>query len=726
MMLRMSFLLWLAVPLTAATRSWEQSRFEEFDKGVAERVALRSDGRLLLAPRFEQLYDAPVAYLWALARDSKGNLFAGGGPGARVFRIAPDGKTGVHFETDALEIHALAVDARDNLYAATSPDSKIYRIAPDGRSSLFAEPKVKYIWAMAFNSRGELLAATGDGGEVLRLDDAGRATSFFKTDESHIRALLVDRNDEVVVGTDPGGLVIRIPAGGGKGFVVHQSGKKEITALARDREGAIYAAGVGTRARPAAPVGPGFVPPPAPATPMPSAIGGPAFQTTVTPAPPALPPSSLRAGVTGGSEVIRIAPDGSPRKLWSSNDDVVYALGFTAAGRLLVATGNQGRIYQVENEHLYTLLIRSAPAQVTALLEVPGGRVYAATGNVGKVYRLGPELEASGSFESEVFDAGGFARWGRLSWKGSTPDGSSVTLRVRSGNLNAPTQYWSPWSQPITTPDGGPIDSPGARFVQWKAMLEARSTQSPLVESVSLAYLPKNSPPAITDIETTPPNHRFPDSTLQLTGSKTLTLPAFGSRPARSAKPAVTFPGMNPAKGYLGLRWQAQDENEDELVHKVEIRGVNEQTWKLLKDDLTDPFLSWDSTAFADGLYVARVTATDSGSNPRPEALSGSKQSAPFLIDNTPPAVSGLAAAPEAGRLRLRFRASDALSLIQKSQYSLDGAEWQVMLPSSRLFDSRDLDYDFLTDPAGAGEHTIAVRVFDARDNLAAAKVVVR
>jgi len=46
------------------------------------------------------------------------------------------------------------------------------------------------------------------------------------------------------------------------------------------------------------------------------------------------------AGVTGGSEIYRIAPDGAPSRMWSSREDLVYALGFisrTPSGR----TGNR-------------------------------------------------------------------------------------------------------------------------------------------------------------------------------------------------------------------------------------------------------------------------------------------------------------------------------------------------------------------------------------------------
>ena len=66
-----------------------------------------------------ELLDSSQPYLWVMARDSKGNLYAGGA-GAKLYRIEPNAKTGAKpkpvAEFDALEIHGLAVDARDRVY----------------------------------------------------------------------------------------------------------------------------------------------------------------------------------------------------------------------------------------------------------------------------------------------------------------------------------------------------------------------------------------------------------------------------------------------------------------------------------------------------------------------------------------------------------------------------------------------------------------------------------
>ena len=52
-------------------------------------------------------------------------------------------------------------------------------------------------------------------------------------------------------------------------------------------------------------------------------------------------------GASGGSDVYRIAPDGSPSRVWTSHEDIVYALAFDSHDRLLAGTGNRGHIFAI-------------------------------------------------------------------------------------------------------------------------------------------------------------------------------------------------------------------------------------------------------------------------------------------------------------------------------------------------------------------------------------------
>ena len=719
----------VAAPVhSETTRRWEQSGYQEFLKGKAKDISIRSDGTLILAPRLEESFAPPASFLWALAEDSQGNLFAAGGPRASVFRIGADGRKSTFFERDNIEVHALAIDANDNVYAATSPAGKIFKIDPSGRYEVFFDPGTEYIWDLAFDSVGNLFAATGDEGKIFRVTPSGKGKVYFETGETHVRALLVDNNGSLVAGTDPSALILRVKEGedGASGFVMYQSSKKEITALTLGADGSIYGAAVGNRQATSAPPRRSVVAPQAPQS-------GQQRPRTQSAQPRATrlqtgTSSALPTRLTGGSEVYRILPDGEPRKVWSSGTDTVYALGPDPNGKLLLATGNQGRLFRVESETLNTLVATMPSEQITALLHRPSGAVLLATSNAGKIYELGPELTERGEFESDVLDAKRFARWGRLEWDNQLHQGAEITVATRSGNLATPSKNWSSWGEAVESAEGDQSGSPPARFLQWRAVLSRQGDESPLLDAVRAYYLPKNVRPVITHLEATPPNYRFPPSKPRTAQARNLVLPPLGrtvAQRSRSSGPSSGHP-MTAAQGRMGARWVAKDENGDDLVYQVEIRGEDEQNWKILQDGVEESHYDWDGTSFADGAYRVRVTASDSPSNTAPEALSVSKVSEPFTIDNSAPAIRDLQAEHDEGSLRVQFAAADAASLLGRAEYSLDGGEWKPLLPATRLFDARELSFDFATPPVETGEHTVAVRVYDRFDNVATGKVVVR
>jgi sugar lactone lactonase YvrE len=698
------------------TKTWQQGEMADFEKGTLTRLSLASDGRLALAPVVKEIFDPSVAFLWAVARDSKGNLYAGGGglggTKTKLFMVDPSGKSKTLAELEGIAIQAIAIDSHDRVYAATSPDGKVYRIETQtGKSEVFYDPKQKYIWALEFSRSGDLFVATGDQGEIHRVTPAGVGSVFFKTEETHARSMAIDPNGNLIVGTDPGGLILRIRQSdgqAGEGFVLYQAPKREITAVAAAPDGTIYAAGVGNKQAP--------VPAPAPVQ---IAVTGPNAAAARAPAPPTL--ASAAPAIAGGSEIYRIQTDGYPRKIWSHAQDLVYALAFDGRGRVMAATGNHGDIYRLETDHKYWKLVSLASTQVTAFCAGAGGKLYAVTGNIGKIFSIGPEQEQTGIFESDIFDAGAFSYWGRVTT--SPRENTAVTVETRSGNLDRAQKNWNGFAR---TNNGRVVSAP-ARFLQYKLTMSGPGE----VTEVDVAYQMKNVAPEIDEVEITPANYKFPaPSNGALTLTPSLTLPALGHQIASSSSmpaPAAdsgSSPAMSYAKGQIGVRWLASDDNGDSMLFKVEIRGANETSWKLLKDKIREHYYSWDSTAFPDGKYFVRITATDAPSNPPDQSLTASAGSEPFLIDNTAPEITGLTGTPSGAKLEVRFHAKDAMSALSKAEYSINGGDWMVVEPTTRLTDSLEHDYRVQVDRAG--ETTVAVRVSDENDNQSVAKIVVK
>src|SRR5258708_6253769 len=77
------------------TKYWSQSEMADFEKATLTKISVSSEGHLSLAPRLTEIFDASVTYLWAVARDSKGNLYTGGGglgaTKAKLFQLDAQG-----------------------------------------------------------------------------------------------------------------------------------------------------------------------------------------------------------------------------------------------------------------------------------------------------------------------------------------------------------------------------------------------------------------------------------------------------------------------------------------------------------------------------------------------------------------------------------------------------------------------------------------------------------
>ena len=700
------------------TKNWVQSEAGDFEKGNLKRLALRNDGRLSLAPTMAELFDAQTPYLWTIVEDSKGTLYAaGGGPGtesAKLVAVDAAGKGRIVTEFDGASVYALALNAKDELFAATSPNGKVYKITA-GKPVVFYDPKQTYVWGMAFDRQGNLFLATGDQGEIHRVEPNGTGKLFFKSDESHARSIAIDRKGNVIAGTEPAGLVLRVGADG-TGFVIYQSQKREITALAVGASDEIYVAGVGTKPS---------TTPAAPTIPAPASGSAPGLR-------PPVPPSTSNAAastISGGSEVYRIDADGTPLRVFSSDTTVVYAVAIDAKGIPWIGTGNKGVVYRLDSPYLFTTLPVLSPTQATALVARRNGGLAVATGNVGKIVTVGPGLERNGTIESDVLDVAAFSSWGRVAHEAKLNSGS-LAFETRSGNLERPQKNWSAW----TVLKDGRVASPQARFLQWRATLGGNGQQSPELRQVDVAYMSKNLAPRIEEVEGTPMNYRSSASSIStsaLTSPSTLNLTALGRPRARSfGSPASSTPSspltLSYNKGSIGARWFAVDDNGDGLSYKVEIKGASEIAWKLLRDKVREQSVAWDSTAFPDGSYQVRVTVSDAPDNPPGQGLTAMMESEPFTIDNTPPVITNVTAEPASTNINLRFHVKDELTVLAKVEYSVDGGDWMMAEPTTRLTDSNEHDYHLLVPRPGFGEILVAVRATDSNDNVSTEKTVLK
>ncbi|MBA2339852.1 MAG: hypothetical protein H0V88_05625, partial [Pyrinomonadaceae bacterium] len=324
--------------------------------------------------------------------------------------------------------------------------------------------------------------------------------------------------------------------------------------------------------------------------------------------------------------------------------------------------------------------------------------------------------------------------WGRISWLGSA---SGVELQTRAGNTERPDRTWSEWSAARVDGANGmsaQVNSPRARFIQWRAVLRRGSegagnaTSTPRVEDVSIAYLPRNVAPEILSITTLPPGVAL-QALMQIQNDPNIA--ASGLDPALFGGvggAAQTLPRRVFQKGAVSIVWQAEDANGDDLEYAVYYRGLNENAFRLLKEGLRDSFYTVDGAALADGHYVFKIVASDRAQNPQNLALTGERTSELVELDNTPPVVRRAGEAQTINnRVRVRITVEDATSTVRGADVSVDGGEWQGVFPEDGIADSGAEAYALdLPLVGGAGEHTVSLRAFDTSGNVGSIRVVVR
>jgi outer membrane protein assembly factor BamB len=721
-------LLALVRPSPAAQpQFWEIDEPSHFLEGDLEGLSVDTFGRVRLAPSTPVLHNPSYPYVWTLARDAKGSVYAGTGNDGKVLRLVGSEAT-LFFDAPELEVHALAVGGDGTVYVATSPDGKVYAVKPDGKDEVFFDPAEAYIWALSFDARGNLYVGTGGEGKVYRVTPDGKSETLLDGPESHIMALAVE-GDRVYAGSSPSGVIYRMDAAGRKPVVLQDTLYREIKAIVLGTDGSVYAAAVEGSDKEDAPR-------PAPPAPVAVPMAPVTAEVTVTEsfmgviAPPSAATGgsgrtveSPRTGQTKGA-LLKLLPSGESETLWSSTDEMPYALLRVSDG-VLLGTGNKGKLYRIGDDRTWTMITALPVQQLTALITAADGAFVMGTSNPGTLYGLGATPGAKGTFVSKVRDTDTVSTWGRLQWHAEVPAGTRVGFETRSGHTSAPDKTWSDWA--AAGQDGRTITSERARFLQIRAVLEGPKGATPVLQSIRAAYLQRNLRPQVTSVTVHPPGEVF-QKPLSMSGETEI----LGLDPVLSPSsdravatptpmmPATTYSRKMYQKGLQTFSWKGEDANGDALAYDIEYRPLHDTRFRVLRRGWTESVLAWDTSTVPNGRYVVRIVARDTPGNPESLALFGDKESAPFEVDNTPPTVTVSLAART-----VRATARDDSSLIRKAEYSIDGSRWEEIHPQDGINDSLEEAYEFTPRGLTPGPHVIVVRATDLLGNVSTAQASV-
>jgi hypothetical protein len=770
--LAVAFLLglaWFAARSRAVTTShWTVSNGAEFKGGAFHNVVTTNLGDLKLSRAVTGVLeqDAHISSVYSLAEASDGTLYAGTGPEARLLAIKGDKVVSTVNIDQAVNILSLLAEPNGALLVGTGGDKgRILRIDGPGQAphEIFSADGVQYVYAMCRAGDGTVYAATGPTGTLFRIKPDGSHDVLYKSTEDNLLSMTFDGKDTLYVGTHPHGLVIRVDRTTGKPFVLYDASETEITALALDGGGALYAAtgdasphgspggsdtspgGKPNAGHPDAPatqpITPTSTPPTtAPADKAQASVAQPAivFPRLMDDAPDQGPPGDADQGPPpdssgpqppGGTDssgpanaVYKIDKDGFVTDVFHG-PVVIYCMA-VKDGQILIGTGGDGLIEQIDPVAQETSAVGKVESkQVTSLLVSGDGRVWLGLANAGAVSVMTQGFADKGTYVSTALDATQVSRFGVIHMHGHAEKPADLTVSTRSGNTHDPDSGgWSDWADEQPADEYITVKSPSARYLQYRFTLTSSDgKQSPVVNSVDIAYQTPNMAPVISAVKVEP-------SPL----NQQLQVPAQGGPPRdgdggqRPPKPDPNHPTPTPIQQ---ITFDASDPNNDTLEFALYIRqlkGADRGPWVLIKDKLHDSQYDLDTRTIADGRYELKVVASDAPSNTPGEEKTTSRISDPFVVNNTAPAIGNVKWRQNGPQISIDFDVADATSPIGVVDFSVDSHDdWRAVLPSDSIWDQPHQSATATIPGLSPGDHQVTLRAADDHGNTAYSSIVV-
>lgn len=670
-----------------------QSR-QDFAEGELDGLAIDAEGTLTRSRGFHRLVRIEEPFVFSAARSRDGWILGTGNEG-RVLRVDATGSTETLWTAPEPEIFALLADPDGGVFVGSSPNGKVYRLA-GGEAEVVFDPEETYIWALARAPWGELLVATGDEGRLYAVNAAGEGRLVHDSDETHLRSLQA-LADTVLIGTAGDGLIQSLD-GGGRVRTLFDADQPEVLAFARDATGGWYAAAVASEASFTRANGK-------------KSEDGDETENDDEVSVEVSEPAS--GGSDGGvRSAILKGGSGDVRSVASLDRETAYSLAWIDDA-LWIGTGVEGKVFSLHGDEL-SLQTTLDDRQIMAIFADP--EPVLVTTNAGALHRAGAPLEEA-TYTSQALDTGSMSLFGTLSWRGEGPDDRGVEFSVRSGLSSEPDGTWSDWSSPAAGSEVVLDEVPPGRFVQWRLTLADGVGNDLHITSVELSYRQNNGAPRIRRFRAMDPGQILVPSTFN-PGDQVY-------EPAHPNREGI-FTTLEPAPesnggrlktlwrmGFRTLRWEAEDQNEDEMDFALSFRDAGgEGAWMRMAEEVDESYYSFDATALPDGLYRFRLTASDRPDNSAATALDVERVSEPVVIDHSPPR---LAAVEKSGTGRVA-RIVDALSPIRSAEISVDAGPWEPVAPSDGLLDGRT---ELLEIGPPSGAELVVLRVMDAAFNTA-------
>src|ERR1019366_881477 len=142
------------------------------------------------------------------------------------------------------------------------------------------------------------------------------------------------------------------------------------------------------------------------------------------------------AGPSGSGEIYKINPDGFVELVRKFEHEMAYGITGGPNGSILLATGPQGRIYQMNDGEVS--LVGSVPEKQVVSISTVANQTLITTTNSGAVYRMENGPSAKAEFRSAAKDVERFSRFGHYRIEGDNLGDGHLAIAFRSGNTRTP------------------------------------------------------------------------------------------------------------------------------------------------------------------------------------------------------------------------------------------------------------------------------------------------
>lgn len=716
-------LVFLATHMAAVQpQFWRVTNAEDFLAGELEGFAVTTRGELLLAPAVRKVASFNDPFVLSQTTATNGDRFFGTGNEGKVYRLRGADLKAI-FTAPEPEIYAVAFH-NGAVYAGSSPNGKVYRIDPEsGAHTIYFDPQQAYIWALEPLNNGDMAVATGVEGQLFRVNAKGEGKVFYDAPDTHIRALAERANGSILAGASGKGRIYEISTTGAA-HALFDSPLNEISSIFVDVNNVGWASAASNVLPSSAPAK--AATPKSGAQAQQQQQGAATTETKKEETATAVEVSfsfddsaATTAAQSGSAEIYRINTDGFVETVQKFEREMVYALSAGRNGGVLIATGPNGRIYELRENEI--ALLGAVPEKQVVSITGSGNETVITTTNSGAVYRMESRPATTAEFRSAAKDAARFSRFGNYRVEGRNLTAGSVAIAFRSGNTSTPDGTWSPWTSPQTTLEGN-IDAPAARYVQWKLTMPKPAANA-AVDGVTVAFINRNVAPEISSIAVQDPavvfiSNAYPSAPQVVEATNPDEYGIFTSLDNPRDRAAADQGKRMFRKGFRTITWRAEDENGDALRYTLSFRRKGDDKWLRLRDNMEETQFNFDTSQLPDGRYELRLVVSDATDNPE-LPLTDAKEGVEFQVDNKAPSI---AVTPNGNDVVVRI--TDDLSPIGRVEYSADAEKWIRLTPVDGIADSRDETFHLAKNTVD-GKFVI-VRAVDGFYNVTTESVTLR